>query len=526
MSRLVLTGGVVHTLDPARPRVSAVAIARGRVVAAGTDEEARAAVPGARELDLGGRCVVPGFNDAHMHLWKIGHMLTSLSDLRAVASLAELSTTLRRHASGRGADAWILGRGYNEAQLAQARSPTRDDLDAALPGRRVFLTRTCGHIGVASSAALSDAGVGPGTAAPPGGAIERDERGRPSGVLHETAMGLITDRIGEPTAAEYAEMVQAAAARMVKLGITSVTDAGVTPSLLDVYRQLDSGGRLGLRVNAMALRRTLSGGGTLPLPEVTVTSRLRIDSVKLLVDGGLSGATAALSMPYRHHDACGLMRVSGEEFHELAREAHMRGLRVGSHAIGDRAIEVVLDAYDRMLSTGPGPAPRIEHFGLPSRAQLARAKRLGVIAVPQTIFLASLGVNFRRYLPDALLPQTYPVRSMLDAGLTVALSSDAPVVREESPLAGFEAALLRRDQEGVVIVPEERITAAEALHAYTVGGAEASGDGADRGRLCAGQVADLAVLDRDPLAIPADEIGRLRVHITILDGALVHGTET
>lgn len=522
MASLVLHGGLVHTLDPARPRAEAVAVSGGRVVAIGSRAEARAAAPHAREVDLGGRCVVPGFNDAHMHLWKIGHMLTSLVDLRSVTSLRELTEKLRTFAAARPAGAWIVGRGYNEAALAEKRSPDRDDLDAALPDRRVFLTRTCGHIGVASSAALASAGVDHETAPPPGGAIDRDARGRPTGILHETAMGLVNHQIGEPEAEEYAEMVQAASAKMVKLGITSVTDAGVTPRLLDVYRNLDASGSLQLRVNAMALRRTLSGGDTMPLPERTVTPRLRIDTVKLLVDGGLSGGTAALSMPYRHADDCGLMRVSGEELLELAREAHAVGLRVGAHAIGDRAIDEILNCYAAMLSERPGPAPRIEHFGLPSPAQLKRAKALGVIAVPQTIFLASLGVNFRKYLPDALLPQCYPVRSMIDAGLIVALSSDAPVVREEAPLAGFQAALVRKDAEGVVIVESERITAAEALFAYTVGGAQASGDDADRGRLSPGHVGDLVVLDRDPLATPPEEIGRIAVTMTVLDGTIVH----
>ena len=365
MADLVLHGGVVHTQDPERPRAQAAAIRDGRFVAVGSDEEAFAALPHAKRVDLAGRCLVPGFNDAHMHLWKIGHMLTSLVDLRGVRSMKELTDALRAHARDYDSP-WIVGRGYNEAQLAERRSPTRDDLDAALPDRAIFLTRTCGHIGVASSKALEVAHVGPDTAAPSGGAIERDATGRPTGVLHETAMGLVNGRIEESSASEYEEMVTAAARKLLPKGITSVTDAGVTPRLLSVYRAMEVAGEMPLRVNAMALRRTLSGGATLPLPERSVSPWLRIDSVKLLVDGGLSGATAALSCCYRHSDSTGLLRLGGDELYQLALEAHRVGLRVGAHAIGDRAIDEVLDAYVKLTASQPDPAPRIEHFGLPS----------------------------------------------------------------------------------------------------------------------------------------------------------------
>jgi predicted amidohydrolase YtcJ len=200
-----------------------------------------------------------------------------------------------------------------------------------------------------------------------------------------------------------------------------------------------------------------------------------MDSVKLFADGGLSGATAALSGTYRHQPVRGLARLTEEEIFSLGLEAQRAGFRVCTHAIGDAAIDVVLSAYERLHERG-GRGHRLEHFGLPDRAQIERARRLGAMAAPQTVFLHALGMNFRRYLNDHYLARTYPIRSMLRGGLTVALGSDAPVVPDDRPLLGIQAAVTRKDREGVPIAPDEAISVEDALYAYTVGGAIASGD--------------------------------------------------
>jgi predicted amidohydrolase YtcJ len=416
----------------------------------------------------------------------------------------------------------VVGRGYNEAEMKEGRSPTRRDLDAALPDRPVYITRTCGHIGVANSRAFAIAGVDASTPAPAGGAIVRGEHGELAGPLHETAMGLVADRIPTPSADEYEAMIAAAARHQLALGITSVTDAGVTPDILAVYRSMDTRGRLPWRVNTMALRRPLGGTRTLPLPEPHVSDHLRVDSIKLLADGGLSGATAALSMPYRDREDRGLLRLEAAEIHELTREAHERGLRIGVHAIGDAAIAVVLDVFERLASARPGARHRIEHFGLPDREQMTRAARLGLVAVPQTIFVECLGTNFRRHLPETLLARAYPVRGMLDAGIDVALSSDAPVVADDDPLAGIRAAVRRRDTQGYEIAGDQAITAEEALRAYTMGGALASGDEANRGSLEVGKWADLAVLDGNPLSVEPEALTEIGVEMTMVGGEVVY----
>jgi predicted amidohydrolase YtcJ len=326
-------------------------------------------------------------------------------------------------------------------------------------------------------------------------------------------MGLVGARVPPPSKGEYEEMIRAAARRHLAMGITTATDAGVTPEILDVYRAMT----LPYRVNVMALRRPLGSDEVFPLPEKVDSPFLRVDTVKFIADGGLSGATAALREPYRHDGSRGLLRIDAEEMVELSREACEKGLRLAVHVIGDAAIDAALEALESLaVSVGLPLAPRLEHFGLPDAVQLRRARALGAVAVPQAIFIEALGVNFRAYLSESMLARAYPIRAMLDEGLGVALSSDAPVVGDESPLRGIRAALERRDDEGVAIAPEQAISLEEGFRAYTVGGAQASGDGDNRGRLAPGMWADFAVLSEDPRT--ADALARVKVEATFVGG--------
>ena len=517
---LIFANGTLLTQEPSRPVAEAMAVREGRIVAVGNERDVRAlAGPATQHVDLGRRTLVPGLIDAHAHIWKIGHLLTTMVDLRRTRSLGELTRTLQPSHARLGPDAWLQGRGFNEANLTERRMPNRTDLDAVVRDRPVVLTRTCGHIYAVNSAALTRAGITRDTPDPSGGLIDRDANGEPTGLLHETAMGLINAHMPPPSRGDYAAMITAGLTHQLSLGITSTNDAGVSPELLDVYRAMDRERALPSRVNVMALRK-VDGVGVVPLPERHVSEWLRVDTVKFLADGGLSGATAALSMPYRHANTRGMLRFERDELESLAREAHDAGLRIATHAIGDVTIDQVLDVYEAL---GRGPMRhRIEHFGLPSSEQIARAAQMGVIAVPQTIFLHELGRNFREYIPDALFARTYPVRAMLDGGVTVALSSDAPVVENDNPLQGMRAAIDRADDEDNAMLPEQAITAAQALYAYTMGGAIASGDDDNRGSLCVGKWADVAVLSGSPLEAPTDHLTNLHVDATWLGGTLAH----
>jgi hypothetical protein len=383
---------------------------------------------------------------------------------------------------------------------------------------------------VANSLALKLAGITAETADPPGGVIVRDEGGEPTGLLQETAMGLLMKVIPEPTDADYAEAIKACNQHQLSLGITSATDPLLLPNHVRVYRALEAAGELAVRVNTLPIRRPDGGAETLPLPERFISDWLRIDSVKFFADGGLSGATAALKVNFKVTDNPGLLRFETEDLLNLAREAHTAGFRIGTHAIGDRALDQILQVYEELALT-PFPSPsgrgvkarhRIEHLGLPTAEHLRRCRALDVIAVPQTVFLPALGSAFRRYLPDEYIPRCYPIRAMLDTGLTVALSSDAPVVPDDNPLLGMKAALDRLDPTGNPIAPEQAITAPEALYAYTMGGAIASGDESNRGSLTPGKWADLTILSGDPLSTPAAELLGIQVQQTYVGGQLAY----
>lgn len=521
MADLVLTNAVV-VAGRGLPPASTVAIRDGVIAAVGDDRVAAAAAPGARTFDLGGRTVIPAFHDAHAHVWKMGHLLTTMLDLRGIDSVAALVAKVAAFRARRPDGAWLLGRGFNEATMGEGRMPTRVDLDAAAPDQPVVLTRTCGHIYACNSVALARAGITATTAPPVGGEIDHDASGAPTGILRETAMGLVTTVMPPPTDVDYEQMITAALRHQLALGITMSSCCGVNPQLLAVYRAMDAGGRLPARMNAMPFRRVDGVPQPVPLPEMHRSAMLHVDTVKFLADGGLSGATAALSMPYRHSPERGLLRFDHDELLALCRESHDAGWRIATHAIGDVAIEQMLDIYEALGPHPHGLGHRIEHLGLPSAAQLARAARLGVIAAPQSIFLYELGRNFREYLPDPLLPRCYPLRAMLDAGVTVALSSDAPVVENDNPLAGMTAAITRRDRAGVPLLPEQAITAAEALDAYTRGGAVAVGLETTLGTIAKGFRADLAVLSGNPLTTPPDALSSLAVDLTLLDGRVVY----
>jgi hypothetical protein len=519
---LVLVNGTLLTQDRLRPRADALAVLDGRIVAVGSRGDVESlAGPSTRRIDLEGGTLLPGFNDSHVHVWKMGQLLTDVLDLRSTASLGELALALRRRDSELSRESWLLGRGYNEARLAEGRQPHRGDLDRAVADRPVALTRTCGHMLVANSRALRLAGIDRETPDPPGGALVRDERGEPTGLLQETAMGLLRGVMPEPTPAEYAEMVVAAHGAQHRRGITSASEAGALPDLLDAYRKLDDDGGLKLRMNVMAMRLSDRDGRPLPLPQRRATDFLRIDSVKLFADGGLSGATAALHHHYRHEPTTGLLRLSNDEVYSYGRDAQDAGLRVCTHAIGDRAIDAVLHAYERLAEEG-GRGHRLEHFGLPDARQIERAVRAGAMAAPQAVFLHALGENFRRYLTEDYLRRTYPLRSMIARGLPVALGSDAPVVPDDSPLLGIEAAVTRRTEAGAPIAPQESISVSDALYAYTMGGAVLSGDAGNRGSLTPGKWADLVLLDRNPESVPAEEIASVCVVKTFVSGEVVH----
>ncbi|MDM7325332.1 MAG: amidohydrolase family protein, partial [Thermus sp.] len=442
-----------------------------------------------------GEVVFPGFHDAHVHIWKIGQLLTDLLDLRWVPSLEDLARLLRERDRVLPPRAWLLGRGWNEALLGGV--PNRGFLDSVVPGRPVLLTRTCAHIHALNSQALAVAGIGPHTVSPPGGEVRYEE-----GLLLERAYGLVEQVLPKRTVDDYQRYILAGGRYLLAHGITSATEAAADPLLLQAYRALDREGRLPLRVSVLAILRPDGEETTYPLPEPYRSDRLVVAGVKLFADGSLSGASAAVSAPYREVGGKGVLRLAAEELFELALPAHRKGFFVATHAIGDVAIREVLTAYARLYAEEPRPLRhRIEHFGLPGHRELTVARSLGVWVVPQPVFLRELRENFLKYVPVPFLPRCYNVRRMAEAGVPLAFSSDGPVVRDIAPWRGASAAaympLMGRG------IPLER-----ALFFYT----RPEASGLEAMRLWPGHRADFVVFNKNPMAYPEEaEVVRVEV---------------
>jgi predicted amidohydrolase YtcJ len=535
-----LVNANVLTMDPdpsARPRASAVAIAGGRITA--VDE-----VPAgtAHVVDLRGATVLPGFGDAHNHMTGFGMSLSEV-DLRSdvVGTLDELYAAIARRAETAAPGEWVVGSGYDQNKLGG--HPHRDALDRAAPGRRVWLRHTSGHLCVVNGMVLADLGVDAAATGIPGGRVAVDDGGRPTGLLEERAQLLVGSLVYPYPLAELADAIARAAAEYLKEGVTSCTEAGIgggwvahSPAELAAYQLAREQGRLGVRVELMTAGEVLHPLGAHADDDLPVgldlgmksgfgDEWLRLGATKIFADGSLVGRTAAMNDPYAGSDQTGYLQADAADLQAMIIAAHRSGWQVATHAIGDRAIDVVLDAYERALEQYPrrDPRHRIEHFAVAGPRQLARAAALGVIAVPQGRFATELGDGMLAAVGQDRHAWLYRLRSLLEAGMVLPGSSDRPVVAG-APLLGIADMVNRRTSSGAPFNPDEAITAEQALRAWTWGSAYASRQEHVKGSVAPGLLADLVVLSEDPTAVSPERIAGLEVLATIVGGELRHGT--
>ena len=522
--------GTVVTMNPVRPQVGAV-LARGeRVVAVGEESEMRAlAAPGARVVDLAGQTLVPGFNEAHNHMLMYG---LALAQVDCKAPGCGSITQMQRRVAARAAETppgqWIQGRGYDDQSLAERRHPTRADLDAAAPDHPTVIVNASGHLCVANSRALALAAITGATAPPEGGGIVHDDRGEPTGLLLETAQSLVTDCVPPPTEDDLVAALRRCARAYMAAGITSSADASVhTPEQFRAFQRAATDGTNPLRTTLMLREHLLPHLVAVGARTGFGSDRLRCGPIKLFIDGSLIGRTAAVSRPFLHdpdpHNL-GLTMMAAEVFQGYVMEAHAAGWQIAVHAIGDRGIEMVLDAYAQALAAHPRAdhRHRIEHCGILRPDLIGRIRELGVLVVTQPIFITEYGDSFIRHLGEDRALLTYPFRSLLDAGIHMVFSSDCPVSAFE-PLKGIQVAVTERTGSGAEYAPNERITVDEALFAYTVAGAHATFAEHAKGAIAPGMLADFAVLAQDPRAVPPDEIAAIPVTMTWIGGEVVYG---
>jgi predicted amidohydrolase YtcJ len=531
---LLLVNANVLTMDPARPRARSVAVAAGRIIALDADA---ASLPAREVTDLHGQTLLPGFCDAHNHMAWFGMTLTELDLSPAtVTSLDELYAAVARRAQATPAGDWVIGSGYDQNKLGG--HPDRDGLEAAAPGRRVWLRHVSGHMCVVSSAVLSDLRMAEQAVTVPGGTVVTDAGGRPTGLLQERAQELAGALLRPYPVTVITDAIDRAGTRYLSEGITSVTEAGIgggwighTPAELAAYQAARDAGRLHVRVELMVASDVLHPLGAHPRDGLDLgldlgirtgfgDDWLRVGAMKLFTDGSLVGRTAALSADYAGTPGNrGYLQADAGQLTATIITAHRAGWQVAAHAIGDRAIDLVLDAYGQAQERYPRPGARhrIEHFAVSRPDQVSRAAQLGVIAVPQGRFATELGDGMLAAIGLERHDWLYRQRSLLAAGLTLPGSSDRPVAAG-APLLGVHDMVNRQTGSGAPFNPAEAITAEQALRAYTAGSAYASHAEHARGIIAPGKLADLVVLSDDPTAVSPASIGGIQVLATFVEG--------
>jgi predicted amidohydrolase YtcJ len=446
---VVLVNGHVITSDPGRPHVAAVAIQNGRIAAVGSDEETLAHRSSAEVVDLRGRTAVPGFNDAHCHPMQVGLAASEVDASPASApDLASLVGRLRERAAAEEPGRWVLARGYDDARLAERRHPGRHDLDRASIQHPVLLTRACHHVAVLNSRALSLAGITAQTPDPDGGRIDRDCRGEPTGVLRESAVSLMGGVLPEPGAEELTAALTRAAGIYNSLGVTSVAEAGIRRSEeLEAYTRFRDGGG-SLRAYLMVLADyALEHFAPAGIHTSSGDERLRIGPAKIFLDGSVGGHTARMREPYlADGDNRGLWMQEPDAMRDILARAHAAGWQLCAHAIGDAAIDLLLDIYEGIFEAAPRPdaRPRIEHCEfVGDEAVFDGISGLGAVPVPGTTFLQEFRPLYEQSLGGARLRYANAMRSFAERGIVAAASSDAPVVTPD-PLAGIQTMISRR----------------------------------------------------------------------------------
>ncbi|MGI8742615.1 MAG: amidohydrolase [Bryobacteraceae bacterium] len=527
---LILVNGKIWTENPAQPEVEAVACLASRIVAVGSTVEIRKwAGPGTRVVDLGGKRVVPGFNDAHVHFYSGGLNLAGVQ-LRDARSEAEFRDRIRAFAARLPSGRWVLGGDWDHENWTPARLPTRQLIDAVTGDHPVFVSRLDGHMSLANSQALKIAGITRETPDPPGGTIVRDEHGEPTGVLKDAATDAVDRVIPEPGDEQIAAAVQAAMRYANANGVTSVQDMSASPEVLRVYQKLLRRGELTVRISAHQPLSSWKRQADIGILAAFGGETLHIGGLKGFADGSLGSTTALFYEPYL--DA---PQTSGLANAEMIPERKMRehivdadraGLQVAIHAIGDKANHLILNMFEEAERTNGARDRRfrIEHAQHLRAEDIPRFAKLHVIASMQPYHAIDDGRWAEKRIGPERAKGTYAFRSLLDAGAVLAFGSDWGVAPME-PLMGIYGATTRRTLDGKHPngwVPEQKIPVAEAIRAYTLGSAYASFDEKIKGSIKPGKLADLAVLSDDILTIDPGRIEKTRVVMTVFDGRVVY----
>jgi predicted amidohydrolase YtcJ len=518
---LILHNGNIWTVNAAEPRAQAVAIARGRFLAVGSDKDVlNLAASGARKIDLGGKTVLPGFIDAHSHPSEAGrlHLRMVDCDLRSIQAI---QAALRERAAKTPAGEWVLGFKYDDTKTEEGRALTVADLDSAVPDHPVRIQHRGGHTSYANSLGFRKAGIDEKTPDPAGGQISHDPAtGKLSGRVAESANDFFDKVIPlKFTRDDCREGVKLISKMLARTGITSATEAQGSPEDLRAYQDAHEAGELLYRtycfINYHYLDAMIEAGVRTGLGDEWV----RVGAVKMVCDGSISERTARLSTPYegRPNDY-GILVMTEDEMFTVGRKAHLAGWQIGTHSNGDVGIDQTLRVYERLQRESPRRDPRfrLEHCTVVNDELVARIKALGAIPTPFSTYVYYHGEKMRYYGAERL-NHMFALRSFIDAGIRPTQASDYPPGPFE-PMMALQSEVTRTDTKGNVWGPKQRITIEEAIRVGTLHGAYASYEENSKGSIEAGKLADLVVLGRDPLRENPSTLITIPVERTMIGG--------
>lgn len=522
MADLAVVNARIYTVNPKQPRAAALAVWRGVIAAVGDDVSGLIGAS-TKVIDAHGAAVVPGLIDAHGHVEGLGTFLDDL-DFRGMRSEKEIAEKVHAAAKGAKPGEWILGRAWDQNLWEAKQFPTADSISAATPNNPVALTRVDGHATWVNRKAMEIADLNAATQDPVGGKVMRDASGKPTGVLIDGARSLVERKIPAAPQEQVERRILRGLTECARLGITTVHDAGVGEAGIEAYHALMRSGKMPVRAYVMI-------GGTGRLfdawlvrgPEVG--DYLTVRSVKLVADGALGSRGAAMLEPYSDDPGNhGLLILNRAAIRAAAEKAVARGFQVNTHAIGDAANRAALDAYGDVLKGSNDKRFRIEHAQIIAPEDFAKFQRYSVIASMQATHATSDMPWAQTRVGPERIRGAYAWQTLRKLGVHLPNGSDFPV-ESPNPLWGLYAAITRQDKSGLPAggwLPDQRLSREEALRSWTIEGAYAAFEEAQKGSLEPGKLADFIMLSGDVMTMPEPEIWKTRVMLTVVGGRIVY----
>lgn len=536
MADLALINGKIITVDAKFSYAEAVSVKDGRIQLVGSTEEVKKLTgPDTKVVDLDGKTVMPGLYDSHIHVVGTGSALQIINcRTPPMYSIEDMKKAVAEKVKTAKPGEWILGRGWDQAKLSDGRNPSRYDFDEVSPDNPVVLTRTCGHLLVANSKALEIGGISKDTPQPVGGVIVRDENGEPTGMLEEgPAMNMVRNEIPAEGIEDYMSQIKTACKAFNKVGITSVIDAGNSSDHMVAYQLLKDKGDLTVRTNMMLaaiqksepIEDSVKRINEFPMLTGYGDDLLKLQGLKILIDGGIGGRTALLRECYEDDpEDFGVLTVPVDELQQLVDAANLRGMLCGIHCAGGKAMDIVIDAFKKTneLKSIKGRRFYLIHAYQPSEQNFKDCRDMEIMVASQPSFLYYLGDSYYGNVGPERSKWLKPHRAWIDEGILCAAGTDSPVTPFPPFVSLWTSIARRTEMNDTQMGTEQKVTREEAVRMYTINGCFLTFEEDLKGSIEPGKLADMIIIDRDIMTCPEDDIKDTKVLTTYLGGKAVY----